>query len=81
MRLVSAFIRLREMAFCVNDPGRGLTEMEQRYDQQFHEVFEAIRELLTPAGASKPTNRISPLSHDSAGLTIGPLTSLHEPIT
>jgi hypothetical protein len=55
--------------------------MEQRYDQQFHEVFEAIRETYHPARASKPTNRISPLSRDSACFTIGPLTSLHEPIT
>lgn len=81
MRLVSAFIRLREMAFCVDDLGRRLTEMEQRYDQQFHKVFEAIRELITPPEPPNRQNRISPLSRDSAGFTIGPLTSLHEPIT
>ncbi|MGA8656828.1 MAG: hypothetical protein WB586_11835 [Chthoniobacterales bacterium] len=46
--IMRAFIRLRQMALSVDELARKLTEMERRYDQQFQEVFEAIRELITP---------------------------------
>lgn len=46
--IMRAFVRLRQMALSVDELARKLTEMEQKYDQQFQEIFEAIRQLITP---------------------------------
>lgn len=46
------FVRLRQLLATHEDLARKLEELEQRYDGQFHVVFEAIRQLVEP-----PTER------------------------
>ena len=43
-----AFVRLRVMLATHADLARRLNELEQKYDEQFRVVFEAIHELITP---------------------------------
>ena len=43
-----AFVRLRVMLAAHADLARRLNELEQKYDEQFRVVLEAIRELMTP---------------------------------
>jgi DnaJ-domain-containing protein 1 len=43
-----AFIRLRQMLASNAELARKLDELEKKYDAQFKEVFEAIRQLMTP---------------------------------
>jgi hypothetical protein len=52
--IMRAFIRLRQMALSVEELVRKVDNLENRYDEQFKIVFEAIRELLTPP---EPTKR------------------------
>jgi len=44
-----AFVRLRELLIGHKDLSRKLSEMERKYDSQFKLVFDAIRQLITPA--------------------------------
>ncbi len=46
--IMRAFVRLRAMLATHADLARRLDELEQKYDEQFRIVFEAIRELMTP---------------------------------
>jgi hypothetical protein len=46
--IMRAFVRLRVMLATHADLARRLNELEQKYDEQFRVVFEAIRELMTP---------------------------------
>jgi hypothetical protein len=46
--IMRAFVRLRVMLATHADLAPRLNELEQKYDEQFHVVFEAIRELMTP---------------------------------
>src|SRR5215467_13454263 len=46
--LMRAFVRLRVMLATHADLARRLTDLEQKYDEQFRGVFEAIRELMAP---------------------------------
>ena len=48
LQVVRAFVRLREMLATHKDLARKLEELEQRYDEQFKAVFEAIRALMEP---------------------------------
>src|SRR5215470_13481010 len=43
--VMRAFVRLRAMLSSQADLARRLEKLEQRYDEQFTEVFEAIREM------------------------------------
>jgi hypothetical protein len=43
-----AFVRLRQLLASHEDLARRLDELEQKYDEQFKVVFEAIRQLMTP---------------------------------
>ena len=44
--VVRAFVRLRKALAAHGDLARKLAELEQKYDQQFQVVFQAIREIL-----------------------------------
>ena len=43
-----AFVRLRQLLFSNADLARKLAALERRDDAQFKEVFDAIRQLMTP---------------------------------
>jgi len=43
-----SFVRLRQMLATHRDLARKLDELEQKYDEQFSIVFDAIRQLMTP---------------------------------
>jgi ORF6N domain len=55
--IMRAFVRLRAMLATHTDLARRLNELEQKYDEQFRVVFEAIRELMTPEPVP-PSRRI-----------------------
>ena len=44
--IMRTFVRLREMISSNKALARRLSDMEKKYDGQFHVVFEAIRELM-----------------------------------
>lgn len=46
--IMRAFVRLRAMLATHAGLARRLHELEQKYDEQFRDVFEAIHELMTP---------------------------------
>ncbi|PYV76692.1 MAG: DNA-binding protein [Acidobacteria bacterium] len=46
--IMRAFVRLHAMLATHADLARRLNELEQKYDEQFRVVFEAIRELMAP---------------------------------
>ncbi len=48
IEIMRAFIRLRKMLASHAELARKLTALEKKYDAQFKEVFEAIRQLMTP---------------------------------
>jgi hypothetical protein len=49
VQVVRAFVRLREILATHKDLARKLEELEKKYDAQFRVVFDAIRQLMTPA--------------------------------
>ncbi len=54
IRIMRAFVNLREMIASHKDLAKRLDEMEQRYDSQFKVVFDAIRALIAePAPKEK----------------------------
>jgi hypothetical protein len=55
--VVRAFVRLREMIASHKDLVKRLDELEERYDEQFKVVFDAIRQLMAPPPA-KPKRKI-----------------------
>ena len=55
--VMRAFVRLRAMLSTQADLSRRLEKLEQKYDEQFTEVFEAIREMMTPEPVP-PSRRI-----------------------
>ena len=44
-----AFVRLRELSITHTALARKLEELEQKYDQQFQGVFDAIKTLMQPS--------------------------------
>ena len=46
--IMRAFVQLREILATHKDLARKLEEMERKYDVQFRQVFEAIRQLMIP---------------------------------
>lgn len=48
IEIMRAFVRLREMLAGHADLARRLDELEQKYDNQFRVVFDAIRQLMIP---------------------------------
>ena len=56
IEIMRAFVRLRQMLQTNADLARKLAVLEKKYDAQFKAVFDAIRDLMTPA--EKPKRRI-----------------------
>ncbi len=48
IEIMRAFIRLRQMLASHAELARKLDALEKKYDAQFREVFEAIRQLMAP---------------------------------
>lgn len=46
--IMRAFVRMREMLLDHQDLLRKIQDMELRYDDQFQEIFDAIRDLTEP---------------------------------
>ena len=67
VEIMRAFVRLRQMLAAHADLARKLAALEKRYDAQFKVVFEAIRELMTPAAGKEAADRV----HFVAGKEIG----------
>jgi hypothetical protein len=53
IEITRAFVRLREMIASHAELARRLDDLEQRYDAKFNAIFEAIRQLMTPALPSR----------------------------
>ncbi len=53
IQVVRTFVRLREILATHKDLARKLAELEEKYDEQFAVVFEAIRQLMTPVEPEK----------------------------
>ena len=49
VQVVRAFVRLRQMLVSNAELSRKLDAMEKKYDSQFKVVFDAIRQLMSPA--------------------------------
>ena len=49
IEIMRVFVRLRRMMSTREDLIRRLDELEQRYDAQFKVVFDALRQLMSPA--------------------------------
>ena len=64
--IMRAFVRLRAMLATHADLARRLNELEQKYDEQFRVVFEAIRELMAPEPVP-PSRRIGFAGKQPAG--------------
>jgi Mor family transcriptional regulator len=47
------FVQLRQMLASDTDLAKKLEDLERKYDHQFKIVFDAIRQLMTPAQATK----------------------------
>ncbi len=62
--VVRAFVRLRKVLNTHEEFARKLAELEQRHDQQFQVVFQAIRELLTAPQAEPERPRIGFVRRD-----------------
>jgi hypothetical protein len=62
--IMRAFVKLREMLASHSELARRLEEMESKYDEQFREVFDAIRELMEPP--EKPRRQIGFHASDHA---------------
>ena len=48
IEIMRAFVRLRSLLAAHADLARRLDELENRYDEQFRAVFDAIRQLMIP---------------------------------
>ena len=53
VEVVRAFVRLRRMLATNAELARKLNELEQKYDRQFRVVFDAIRQLMSPAAGER----------------------------
>ena len=54
IRIMRAFITLRRVLESQGDLANKLDELEDKYDQQFAVVFDAIRKLMTPPRSARP---------------------------
>ena len=54
IQIVRTFVKMRSMLQSNHDLATKLAALEERYDRQFSDVFEAIRELVT---SPEPTKR------------------------
>jgi len=51
--IVTAFVKLRRMALSVEALARKVAALEDKYDDRFKVVFQAIRELMKDPATSK----------------------------
>ena len=51
--VVRAFVRLRQWLAGHAELSRRLDELERKYDTQFKDVFDAIRQLMSPAARKR----------------------------
>ena len=56
VEIMRAFVRLRQLLATHTDLARKLSALEQKYDEQFKVVFDAIRALMAPP--EKPRKKI-----------------------
>jgi hypothetical protein len=55
IEIMRAFVRLRQLLRSNEELARRLDEFEDRYDEQFEAVWDAIRELISPpSGPRRP---------------------------
>ena len=55
IEIMRAFMRLRKMIASHAELARNLTALEKKYDAQFKEVFDAIRQLMVPPEPKRRT--------------------------
>jgi hypothetical protein len=65
IEIVNAFIALRKMALDYGDLETRISKLEQKYDQQFKDVFASIRQLLRQSPILDPKRRRIGLRSDS----------------
>jgi hypothetical protein len=53
IRVVRAFVKLREFAINNKELARKIEEIEKKYDKQFKIVFDAIKQLMMPPPVQK----------------------------
>ena len=53
IQIMRTFVRLRQMLVSNAELNKRLDDLENKYDDQFKVVFEAIRQLVTPATLKK----------------------------
>ena len=53
VQVVRAFVRLRQILASNAGLASKLAELEKKYDRQFKVVFDAIRQLMTPAASPR----------------------------
>jgi hypothetical protein len=58
VEIMRAFVRLREILSSHTELARRLDDLEKKYDGQFRAVFDAIRQLMTPAPSSSSKRAI-----------------------
>jgi hypothetical protein len=59
VEIMRTFVRLRELLASHAELARKLEDLEKKYDSQFQVVFQAIRQLMSPAPEPKrPRRRI-----------------------
>lgn len=61
--IMRAFVQLRRILGANEELARKLAALERKYDGQFHVVFEAIRQLMTP---SQPRRRSIGFGRDAS---------------
>lgn len=54
IQIIQAFIRMRDMLLSHDELRLRLDALEQRYDEQFHIVFDAMRRVLKEDETEKP---------------------------
>ncbi|MEA1928770.1 MAG: ORF6N domain-containing protein, partial [Candidatus Auribacterota bacterium] len=54
IQIIEVFVRMRKILISYDDLACKLDEMERKYDSQFQQVFETIRQLMAPPD---PTRR------------------------
>jgi hypothetical protein len=53
IEIMRAFVRLRQMLASNTELARKLAALENKYDRQFKVVFDAIRQLMSPAATQR----------------------------
>ena len=71
--IMRAFVHLRELLTTHKDLARRIDDLERKYDGKFAAVFDAIRELMSPAPRDEPPRpKIGFLvAHDPGARSVG----------